>query len=151
MNEDALAGRADDSLGQNNQENYDMKFIIPSILAALLAGGSALSFGQGPDQSGPGGQRGGPGGPGGAGGGHRPPPNPLFEALDLNHDGVISADEIAKASDSLKKLDKNGDGQLTHDETRPPRPEGQSGGGQGPQDGGQRPDDRPPGSPKGRP
>ena len=71
------------------------------------------------------------GGPQGEG--QRPPPPPLIAALDLNHDGVIDADEIAKASESLKKLDKNGDGKLTMEELRPPRPEGAPEG--GPQDG----------------
>src|SRR3954467_8147065 len=66
------------------------------------------------------GRDGGPSGPGGPGG-HRPPPSPLFEALDLNHDGEFDADELAKASQSLKKLDKNGDGKLTPDELRPAR------------------------------
>lgn len=64
--------------------------------------------------------------------GHRPPPPPLLVALDANHDGVISADEIARASTALLTLDKNHDGQLTPDEfrpahaphgDRPPRPE----------------------------
>ena len=58
--------------------------------------------------------------PGGKG--HRPPPSPIVTALDLNHDGTIDADEIAKAAASLKTLDKNGDGKLTKDEFRPPRP-----------------------------
>lgn len=49
---------------------------------------------------------------------------PLIAALDANHDGVIDADEIANAPAALKKLDKNGDGKLTMDELRPPRPEG---------------------------
>lgn len=40
----------------------------------------------------------------------------LLNALDLNHDGVISAAEIAAASKSLMALDKNGDGQITPDE-----------------------------------
>jgi hypothetical protein len=54
------------------------------------------------------------------------------EALDLNQDGTIDADEIAKAPESLKKLDKNGDGKLAPDEYRPPRPGGPGGpGGQG--------------------
>lgn len=53
---------------------------------------------------------------------HRPPPSPVFAALDTNHDGTISADEIANAPAALKTLDKNGDGQLTQDELRPPRP-----------------------------
>jgi hypothetical protein len=52
----------------------------------------------------------------------RRPGPPLVAALDLDKDGEISADEIAKASESLKKLDKNGDGKLTPDEIRPPGP-----------------------------
>jgi EF hand domain-containing protein len=52
------------------------------------------------------------------------PPNPLMEALDTNHDGTLSAEEIANASASLKKLDKNGDGKLTPDELRPARRQG---------------------------
>ena len=42
-----------------------------------------------------------------------PQPRPVFEALDLNHDGTLSAAEIAAASASLRKLDLDGDGQLT--------------------------------------
>jgi hypothetical protein len=61
-----------------------------------------------------------PGGPGMDG--HRPPPLPLVMALDVNHDGVIDANEIANASAELKTLDKNGDGQLTRDEFCPPPP-----------------------------
>jgi hypothetical protein len=79
-----------------------------------------------------------PGGPGPGRHGHRPPP-PLFLALDANHDGVIDADEIANAPAALKTLDKNGDGKLTQDELRPPRP---------PQDGGpDSGDGMPPGPP----
>jgi hypothetical protein len=44
--------------------------------------------------------------------------------LDANGDGIIDADEIANAPAALKKLDKNGDGQLTPDEYMPPPPEG---------------------------
>jgi hypothetical protein len=51
---------------------------------------------------------------GGGGGG-----NSLFAALDTNKDGVLDADEIAKAPEALKKLDKNGDGKITRDELRP--------------------------------
>lgn len=50
---------------------------------------------------------------------HRPPP---VMVLDRDHDGVISAEEIAAAADTLAKLDSNGDGQLTMEELRPPRP-----------------------------
>jgi hypothetical protein len=49
------------------------------------------------------------------------PPSPLMAVLDVNHDGVIDADEIANAAASLMKLDKNGDGKLTPDELRPQR------------------------------
>ena len=50
--------------------------------------------------------------------------HPLLSALDANKDGVIDAAEIANAPAALKTLDKNGDGQLTRDEIRRPRPEG---------------------------
>lgn len=54
----------------------------------------------------------------------RPPPVPPILALfDADRDGVISADEIEKASDSLGKLDQNGDGEITRDELRPPPPQ----------------------------
>jgi hypothetical protein len=68
---------------------------------------------------------GGPGGPDGPG--HRPPP-PIIAALDANRDGAIDAAEIANASAALLTLDANGDGQLTREELRPPRPEGGAGG-----------------------
>ena len=85
---------------------------------------------------GPGGKGGGPGGPGGPGGGPGGPGRmvpPIIAALDLNKDGIIDADELAKASESLKKLDTNGDGKLTEDEYRPKPPGGPGGpgGGQG--------------------
>ena len=60
---------------------------------------------------------------------HRPPLLPIVEALDTNHDGIISSNEIANASAALKTLDKNGDGQLTRDELFPAPPVGQRGGG----------------------
>lgn len=43
-------------------------------------------------------------------------------ALDSDQDGVVSAVEIANAAAALATLDANGDGQLTKDEIRPPRP-----------------------------
>jgi hypothetical protein len=97
--------------------------------------------GGGPNQGGP--NQGGPEG-------QRPPRPPLVAALDANDDGVIDETEIANASAALKKLDKNGDGKLTMDELRPPRPQGGGdfGGPRGPQ--GRRPGGpRPPHGPEG--
>lgn len=52
---------------------------------------------------------------------------PLMIALDVNGDGIISAEEINNAPDALRKLDKNNDGQLTEDELRPNFPDGPDG------------------------
>jgi predicted O-methyltransferase YrrM len=57
--------------------------------------------------------------PGDPGGGPRG--RPLHVLLDANRDGVISKAEIEGAPTVLRKLDKNGDGQLTSDEVRPRR------------------------------
>ena len=95
------------------------------LSGALLLAASSLSFAQ--DAGQPGGDR--PDKPaGGQQDGKRRPPQPLLHLFDTNHDGVISADEIAAAPAALKALDKNGDGQLTADELRPPRPKGDKGG-----------------------
>lgn len=80
-----------------------------------------------------------PGGPGGGGRPERPnqpegrpgeprppgrgmPPHPVTQAIDTNSDGTLDAGELAKAGESLRKLDKNGDGALTPDEFRPSGP-----------------------------
>lgn len=54
---------------------------------------------------------------------------PLLAALDADSNGELSAQEIAGASEALKKLDKNQDGKLGRDELRPSfdRPEGPGG------------------------
>lgn len=52
-----------------------------------------------------------------------PPPehrDPLRGALDANHDFELDADEIAKAPEAIRKLDRNGDGRLDREEMRPP-------------------------------
>ena len=60
-----------------------------------------------------------PGGPGGPGG-RQAPPRPLQRALDANHDGTLSAEEIAAAPHSLLTLDRDGDGTLSPDELAGP-------------------------------
>jgi Ca2+-binding EF-hand superfamily protein len=83
--------------------------------------------------------------------GRGPMRSPAFEALDANHDGVISAAELANAATALKSLDKNGDGKLTEDEVRPQM--GGRGRGDGPRGDGRRggqagePGETPPPSP----
>ena len=109
----------------NKQKTHVMKRTLIAIALALAAstlntkaqdeGGAPPPPPDGPPPS----EAGPQGGPGGE---HRRPKPPLEVALDANHDGVIDADEIANASEALKKLDKNGDGKLTQDELRPPRP-----------------------------
>jgi EF hand len=44
---------------------------------------------------------------------------PVMAALDADQNGEISSDEIAKATQALKTLDKNSDGKLTMEEIRP--------------------------------
>ena len=54
-----------------------------------------------------------------------PPPPPdflLLITLDTDGDGILSAEEIANASEQLKKLDKDGDGALSREEYMPPPP-----------------------------
>jgi Ca2+-binding EF-hand superfamily protein len=52
------------------------------------------------------------------------PGHPVVAVLDADRDGAISAEEIGNAAAALQSLDANGDGNLTPDELRPPRPEG---------------------------
>lgn len=132
-----------------------MKTAMKTMLALIALSASALIV-NAQDAGGPpqGGDRpfrqggpGGPGGPGGRGGrGMGMGGGPLMEVLDANHDGVIDATEIANASAALKALDKNGDGQLTPDELRPPRPAGGDRQGPPPGPNGQRPQGPPPGN-----
>ncbi len=61
-----------------------------------------------------------------------PPPNPLFVAIDTDGDGELSSKEIARAPESIARLDRNKDGIISEFEVRPPPPPG-----------------RPPGPPRG--
>lgn len=93
-----------------------MKTKMKTLLALLALGATTLAV-NAQNDNGPrgGGDQNGPRG-------HRPPPLPVVQALDVNHDGVIDADEIANAPAELKTLDKNGDGVLTADEYLPALP-----------------------------
>ncbi len=45
--------------------------------------------------------------------------DPILAAIDTNGDGVISAEELRNAPDSIRKLDKDGDGKVTREEAAP--------------------------------
>ncbi len=96
------------------------------LLALVSAGSAGLAFAQDSSSD----SNGKPGGPPP----HHPPPpfGKILEAVDTDHDGIISPEEIAAAPDTLKTLDKNSDGQLSKDEflPPPPQPPGAQGGGQ---------------------
>ncbi len=100
-----------------------MKRLV-TVLAFGIAMASFIAMAQ---DDGKGRQHGQGGGQGGQGGEGKRPMPPIIAALDTNGDGVIDEKELANATASLKKLDKNGDGKLTMDEIRPPRPGGAEG------------------------
>jgi EF hand domain-containing protein len=114
------------------------RFLLVTLVAAAVAALAITSLAQPPD--GPPPRRGANRGPGEPN--MPPPPDRLFEALDTDHDGALSPQEIAKATESLKKIDDDGDGSLSREELRPPRPP------RGP--GGEGPGDRGPEGPRGR-
>lgn len=102
----------------SNQTNKTMKrYSLPLVIALSLSTGLLLNAQDGEPPAPPKGEK--PGRP------MRIVP-PLMAALDTNKDGTIDAAEIAAASESLKKLDKNGDGSITGDElhVRPGGPGG---------------------------
>jgi hypothetical protein len=49
---------------------------------------------------------------------------PVVAALDLDKDGILSAQEMENATVVLSKLDQNADGKLSEEEIIPPRPDG---------------------------
>lgn len=97
------------------------------ILAALALGASALTLTAQPENAS--GQFPGPG-PNGPQG--QPMLPQVIQALDANHDGVVSKKELSAAKKALKALDKNGDGQLSIEELlgKPPIQAGGNNGGQ---------------------
>lgn len=62
------------------------------------------------------------GGPGGPGGGMFRRSNPMFEAIDADGNGVITAQELRKAPAALKKLDRDSDGNISLEEAAPASP-----------------------------
>ena len=134
-----------------------MKRISLGVLGLLVIGCGVAAWAQPPGGPGrPDPERSGRGEDGPRGERHSPPERhppggqPLIEALDANHDHVISAEEIQGAAAALLKLDKNGDGELSEDEFRPagappppppPPRDGEARGDRGPRDGGPRPED----------
>ncbi|MCY2984864.1 MAG: hypothetical protein NTY15_14675 [Planctomycetota bacterium] len=97
-------------------------------LGVLFVVGASNAMAQPPGVGGPGG----PGGPGGGGPGAQRGRSPLVEALDADHDGSISAEEIKNATAALLSIDKNKDGKLSEDEFRPAGMGGPGGEGRGP-------------------
>ena len=89
------------------------------IIGLTLGLGALVTLAQGYSGSGSGRGR----GPGGQGGSGRSgmTSNPLFLVLDANRDGILSAREIDNASNALRRLDRNRDGQITPEELRPQR------------------------------
>jgi hypothetical protein len=97
-----------------------MNTITKSLLALALGAATLTS----PGQDAPRPHRGGGPGPAGPEGGRPRVASPIVTALDADKNHEISAEEIAGAPKALLALDKNGDGKLTADELRAPRPEG---------------------------
>ncbi len=60
--------------------------------------------------------------------GRGPRSNPMFEALDTDGDGVITARELRTAVKALKSLDADGDGNISLEEASPMRGPGGPGG-----------------------
>jgi Ca2+-binding EF-hand superfamily protein len=104
-------------LFERGDTNHDGVLTKDEITKLAEANRQQAGGGRGPGGEGRGGEGRGFGGGRGPGGGN--PFDQAFTALDTDHNGEISAEEISKAAASLKTLDKNGDGQITNDEVTP--------------------------------
>jgi Ca2+-binding EF-hand superfamily protein len=99
-------------------------------IRALAQSQATLTGGEGRGERGGGEGRGGFEGRGGPGGGMMRF-DPILNALDKDHDGVISAEEIAGAPAALLSLDADRDGKITQEEARPNFGPGRGRGGPG--------------------
>jgi hypothetical protein len=106
---------------KNNDGAVQLEELRPKAQEGADEGKDGERKGPPPGGRRPNGPRAGAAGPDGGKVFHLPIP-PVIAALDANGDKTISADEIANASNALKTLDKNGDGQLTKEELRPELP-----------------------------
>ena len=110
------ARHSDASSPETNIMIKSTRLLRSSLLACLFCGASVSSIlAQSPADQ-----------PPVSGHHHGPPSNVLFDALDANHDGVLSAEEIANAPAVLKGLLKGGETQLTRADLRPENKDGQT-------------------------
>src|SRR5687767_12913331 len=92
-----------------------MLLVLPQAIAFAQFGGNADA----PNNVPPVGPPNAPGAPGQPGFAPGPPPNAMFAAIDADADGVITKNELRKAIVQLKKLDTDGDGNITLAEVSP--------------------------------
>lgn len=102
-------------------QNLPRLLLVTAALALVTALAAQTDAPRGPGPRGPGGPGGrGPGGPGGPGG--RGPGHPIIRVLDADQDHEISAAELKNAPAAIRALDLNGDGIVSADELHPSRP-----------------------------
>ncbi len=95
------------------KQAYIVSIVVVAIMSSLVSAQPTGSF-----DSGGSGQYAQPAGPQG------PPPNAMFDAIDVDRDGAISVRELRKAVAALKQFDADQDGKITRDEAGgPPNPQ----------------------------
>jgi Ca2+-binding EF-hand superfamily protein len=92
-----------------------MLLVLPTTVAFAQFSGNANA----PNNVPPAGPPDAPGAPGEPGFAPGPPANAMFAAIDADADGVITKNELRKAVAQLRKLDTDGDGNITLAEVSP--------------------------------